>query len=183
MDKQSLIKGAGFLLLVFIAAFGGVYAGMKFREARAPAPPPAPESELKAGTSFPGTPVATPAGETADTANLVEEGGVVLFLRLDCEPCGNMVARWQELVEEGDLAGVTAVGITADDPSLVEPYREEKGLGFPIYIDPDGVFIREWKVQAVPLVVVVEPGGEIARTFSLPGDIDPDRLRREVGAA
>lgn len=183
MDKQSLIKGAGFLLLVFLAAFGGVFAGMKFREARAPAPPAMPESKLQAGTEFPATPVVTPSGQPSDTGELVADGAVVMFLRLDCQPCADMVAAWKELEEDGDLEGVRTVGITADAPALVEPYRQEKGLDFPIFVDPERAFINRWEVRAVPLVVVVGPDGEITRTFSHPRQIESDEIRREVGAA
>lgn len=184
MDKQRLIKGAAFLLLVFVAAFAGVFAGMKFREARAPqpSPPPVPE-RLQVGNEFPDVPLVSTAGEAAAGADLLDDGGVVMFLRLDCQPCGRMVSRWQELAEAGELEGVTTIGITGDEPALVEPYRQEKGLGFPIYVDPDRRFVADWGVRAVPLVVVVGPEGEITRTFSNPADIDPDEIRREAGAA
>lgn len=182
MDKQSLLRGAGFLVLVFIAAFAGVFAGMKFREARAPAVPgEVPQSKIRQGTAFPGEEVVAPEGAALSTAELVSDGAVVMFLRLDCQPCGRMVERWQELTEAGDLAGVPTVGITISNPSEIGPYRQEKGLTFPIYHDPERIFVRDWAVSSVPLVVVVEPGGQVAQTFMAPQQIDVPRIRRQVG--
>ena len=183
MDKQALIKGGGFLLLVFVAAFGGVYAGMRFRQAQAPstAEVRVPDSKLAVGEAFPDVELESPQGEAASSAALVGGGGVVMFLRLDCQPCAQMVARWSELQAAGELAGVNTVGITSGQAELVEPYREEKGLRFPIYLDPEGTFIRDWKVQAVPYVVVVGPDGAVRERFSSPADIDVDQIRGEVG--
>lgn len=181
MDKKSLARGVGFLLLVFIAAFGGVYAGMKFREARAPAAPSVPESKIQAGMEFPSEQVEEPQGAAHSTAELVSDGAVVMFLKLDCQPCGNMVARWQELAAAGDLDGVPTVGITMDAADAIPAYREEKGLDFPIYRDPERRFISEWGVSAVPLVVVVGPGGEVVETFASPQQLDPGKIRQQVG--
>jgi len=183
MDKQALIKGGGFLLLVFVAAFGGVYAGMRFRQAQAPSTAEVriPDSKLTVGQAFPDVGLRSPQGQAASSAALVDGGGVVMFLSLDCQPCAQMVARWSELEAAGELAGVTTVGITSGDPSRVEPYREEKGLRFPIYLDPERTFIRDWEVQAVPYVVVVGPDGAVRERFSSPADIDVEQIRGEVG--
>lgn len=182
MDRQSLLRGLGFLVLVFIAAFGGVFAGMKFREARAPAVgADVPESKIQQGTTFPAEQVVEPEGAVHGTSELVSDGAVVLFLRLDCQPCGRMVERWQELTDSGELAGVPTLGITISDPVEIGPYRRDKGLSFPIYHDPDGTFVQQWQVSSVPLVVVVEPGGQVARTFYAPQQIDPAEIRRQVG--
>jgi len=181
VDNKSLARGAGFLLLVFVAAFGGVYAGMKFRETRAPAPPPVPQSKILTGMEFPGEQVEEPQGAPHSTTELVSDGAVVLFLKLDCQPCGNMVARWQELVAAGELDGVPTLGITMDEADLIAPYRQEKGLQFPIYRDPTRRFVEEWAVSAVPLVVVVGPGGEVVDTFASPQQIDPGKIRQQVG--
>jgi peroxiredoxin len=184
MDKTSVAKGAGFLLLVFLAALGGVWAGLEFRNSQGP---PAgfetPASKLAVGEAFPAVALVSPAGQRTDAAALVDDGGVVMFLRLDCEPCGVMVTRWQQLQDAGELAGVPTVGITTADPSEVEPYRREKGLGFPIYVDPDGAFVRDWEVRAVPYVVVVGPDGAVRQIFSSPREIDGDEIRRQVGLA
>ncbi len=184
MDKSSIAKGAGFLLLVCAAAAAGVFAGLYVREARQPeVQVRMPETKLHVGAAFPDVELVSTAGEPAASGSLVDDGGVVMFLRLDCKPCGTMVAHWQELRDAGELAGVTTVGITGDDPSLVEPYRRDKGLSFPIYLDPDDVFVRDWEVRGVPYVVVVGPDGAVRQTFMVPDQIDTEEIRRQVGAA
>ena len=176
MDKSSIAKGAGFLLLVF--------AGLYVREARQPeVQVRMPETKLHVGDAFPDVELVSTAGEPAASASLVGDGGVVMFLRLDCKPCGDLVAHWQELEDSGELAGVTTVGITSDEPSLVEPYRRDKGLSFPIYLDPESTFIRDWEVRGTPYVVVVGPDGAVRQTFMAPQQIDTGEIRRQVGAA
>jgi peroxiredoxin len=181
VDKKSLARGAGFLLLVFVAAFGGVFAGMKFRQSQAPPAPAVPESKIQAGMEFPGEQVEEPQGAPHSTTELVSDGAVVMFLKLDCQPCGNMVARWQELVASGELDGVPTLGITMDEAERIPAYQEQKGLKFPIYRDPTRRFVEEWAVSAVPLVVVVGPGGEVVDTFASPQQIDPSKIRQQVG--
>ena len=88
MDKQALIKGGGFLLLVFVAAFGGVYAGMRFRQAQAPSAAEVriPDSKLAVGEAFPDVELQSPQGEAASSAALVDGGGVVMFLAWTASP-------------------------------------------------------------------------------------------------
>ena len=185
MNRQTLTRTAGFLLLVFVAAFGGVWAGMQFRQSQAPPAerPAIPESKLAAGMSFPGETLVEPRdGSTLDSAELVAGGAVVLFLRSDCPACGVLTERWKELDAAGDLAGVPAFGVSMEPPEQIAAYRDEKGLPFPVYQDAERRFVEAWEVRAVPLVVVVAPGGEVRETFYLPHLLDAAKIRRQVGA-
>jgi len=185
LNKQTLARTAGFLLLVFVAAFGGVWAGMKFRQSQAPpaAPPEVPQSKIVAGIDFPGERVIAPEdGSEHDTAELVAGGAVVLFLRSDCPACGEMTKRWKELAAAGDLAGVPAFGVSIEPPEQIVAYRRDKGLPFPVYQDAERRFVQQWEVNAVPLVVVVAPGGEVQQSFYFAHLLDGDEIRRQVGA-
>ncbi|HEX2251918.1 MAG TPA: redoxin domain-containing protein [Thermoanaerobaculia bacterium] len=161
MDTKNLARGAFFLLLVFVAAFGGVWAGMKFRESRAPASSAVAASNLQPGAELPDRAVVAPDGASHSTRELVAGGAVVMFLDLDCEPCGHMVTRWQEAIDEGELTGVDILGITTDAGERVPGYRSDKGLSFPIYVDPAGALFQDAEVTSVPLVVFVGPDGQV----------------------
>lgn len=185
MNRSKVARTAGFLLLVFAAAFGGVWAGSKFRQTQTPpgGPPEIPQSRIAAGTSFPAETVVAPeGGEAHDTAELVAGGAVVLFLRSDCPACGVMTERWKALAAAGELAGVPAFGVSMEPAERIAAYRAEKGLPFPVYQDPERRFVEEWEVNAVPLVVVVAPGGEVRDTFYFPDRLDGEQIRRQVGA-
>lgn len=161
MTRRDLVRGAGFLALVFVAAFAGVWAGNAFRDARLgggqqPSVPP----HLAAGAAFPAGTVVDAAGESHDLARLAAGGAVVMFLAADCGACGLTLERWQPEIEGGALAGVPILGVTSDPPERLAEYPD-KGARFPVYRDAERVFSLEHEVTGVPTVVVVGPGGEI----------------------
>lgn len=159
MTRRDLARGAGFLALVFVAAFAGVWAGTAFRDAKAPARPAA-ETDLVPGAAFPAETVVDAAGAPHDLARLAADGAVVMFLAADCGACGMTLERWQPEIEGGALAGVRVIGVTYDPPERLADYPA-KGARFPVYRDAERVFGLEHGVTAVPTVVVVAPGGEI----------------------
>jgi cytochrome oxidase Cu insertion factor (SCO1/SenC/PrrC family) len=159
MTRRDLARGAGFLALVFVAAFAGVWAGTAFRDARAPGRPAA-EAVLVPGTAFPAETVVDAAGEPHDLARLAAGGAVVMFLAADCGACGMTLERWQPEIEGGALAGVRVIGVTYDPAERLADYPA-KGARFPVYRDAERVFGLEHGVTSVPTVVVVAPGGEI----------------------
>ena len=169
-------------MLVFLAAVAGVWAGLRFRESRAPAPPPVAGSELVAGREFPDAPLAGPDGAAERAAELLAgRGGAVLFLKLDCGPCGRAVAAWQAAIDAGELEGVPVWGVTIDPPEAIVAYRAERGLTFPVYHDPGRVSVAEWGVRSVPLVVVVDRSGEIVATRTDPRQpVDGAALRELI---
>lgn len=177
MTRRDLARGAGFLALVFVAAFAGVWAGTAFRDARAPAAPPGPETDLLPGAAFPAETVIDAAGQPHDLARLAADGAVVMFLAADCGACGMTLERWQPEIEGGALAGVRVIGVTYDPPERLADYPA-KGARFPVYRDAERVFGREHGVTSVPTVVVVAPGGEIRdRWVGHRDDVDFARIR------
>lgn len=184
MSRGDVLRGAGFLALVFVVAFAGMWAGQELRSRRAPTGPGAGpggeiDSDLVTGAPFPAVRVVEPDGTARDTAELTAGGAVVLFLRADCPACGLTVDRWREAVATGALAGVPVVGITTDPAETIPAFRQAKGVPFPVYGDPDGTFAREHGVTVVPFVVAVAPGGEIReRQVGHRDDADLQRLAR-----
>ena len=69
------LRSAVFVVLVFLAALAGVWAGMGFRESRAPGPPSG-ESELVAGREFPEAALAAPDGASRRTGELLAGRGL-----------------------------------------------------------------------------------------------------------
>lgn len=177
MTRRDLARGAGFLALVFVAAFAGVWAGTAFRDARAPGGGPGHETDLLPGAAFPAEMVIDAAGQPHDLARLAADGAVVMFLAADCSACGMTLERWQPEIEGGALAGVRVIGVTYDPPERLADYPA-KGARFPVYRDAERVFGLEHGVTSVPTVVVVAPGGEIRdRWVGHRDDVDFARIR------
>jgi peroxiredoxin len=185
VTRRELVRGAGFLALVFVAAFAGVWAGNAFRDARSgggqqqPSVPP----HLAAGAAFPAETVVDAAGEPHDLARLTGDGAVVMFLAVDCGACGLTLERWQPEIEGGSLAGVPILGVTYDPPERL-PEFPAKGATFPVYRDAEGAFVQEHEVTSFPTVVVVGPGGEIRDSWvGHNADVDFARIRELVMTA
>lgn len=179
MTGRGVARGAGFLALVFAAAFAGVWAGTAFRDAGAPGRPAA-ETDLVPGSAFPSETVVDAAGQPHDLARLAAGGAVVLFLAADCGACGRTLERWEPEIEGGALAEVPVIGVTYDPPERLADYPA-KGARFPVYRDAERVFGHEHGVTAVPTVVVVGPGGEIRDHWvGHRDDVDFARIRRMV---
>lgn len=189
--RSSLARTLGFLALVFAVAFGGVYAGMKFREWRSPqhatGPSQPPEPLIAAGDEFPDVALVAESGEPAGSRELLTRtGGVVLFVEPGCPACGEAVAVWQSMLDAGRLDGLPVIGVSGSSPGALAQYRADKGLTFPVYSDPERVFLRDYEVTAVPFTVIVDATGAVRRAgYEPPTDLDPDevlRLARGDGA-
>jgi peroxiredoxin len=175
---KDLARGAGFLVLVAVAAFAGVWLGMEFRQGRQAAPPPAIESDLVPGAAFPAETVLDAAGAAHDTARLAAGGGVVMFLAADCGACGLMLESWRPQIAGGALAGVPVIGLTYDPPERLADYPA-KGADFPVYRDAEQVFGREHGVIRVPTVIVVGRDGTIRDHWAgHREDVDFERIRQ-----
>ncbi|HEX2163863.1 MAG TPA: redoxin domain-containing protein [Thermoanaerobaculia bacterium] len=176
MTRREFARGAGFLALVFVAAFGGVWAGMQLRQSRAPSPPQV-DTDLVPGAALPAGTVLDTSGQSHDLAQLAGGGGVVMFLSIDCGACGMTLEHWRPEIEGGALAGVPIIGISADRPERFAEFPA-KGATFPVYRDENRDYARDHGVSAVPFVVVVGPGGEIREQWiGHREDVDFERIR------
>lgn len=176
MAKRDLARGAGFLVLVFVAAFAGVWLGMHFRQSRAGGPPQV-DTDLVPGATLPAGTVLDTDGQSHDVAQLAADGGVLMFLSVDCGACGMTLEDWQPEIASGALAGVPIIGISADPPERFAEFPA-KGATFPVYRDANRDYAREHGVSGVPFVVVVGPGGEIREQWiGHREDVDFERIR------
>lgn len=100
---------------------------------------------------------------------LPSEGGVVLFLDMQCDPCKFLAGRWQDHIREGRIEAERVVGITPSPQDAIEPFRESLGLWFPIYADPLQAYVDQHGVDTFPWEVVV---GEDGTILGFTGDLD-----------
>jgi peroxiredoxin len=99
------------------------------------------------------------------------KGKVVLldFWASWCQPCVHMLPTLHRLHEEWHSRGVEFVGINSDGPAAtraeLEAFVSAQHFPYPVVIDGDGEVGGQYKVVALPHIVVVGRDGQVRRTF------------------
>ena len=161
-------KVLGMLALVVVVGVAGLYVGSKLRDRVRPRPAAAPAAEfmkhaLMPGAEFPDVALFDAAGTSVDCRELLDGGGVVLFLDPDCSPCTDMGRRWQHAIDE-EMVPVGRVWAVSYQPrEVLDAYAGSHGFTFPVYEDRDRVFATEYGVKHYPLEIVVGVSGFVRR--------------------
>lgn len=112
---------------------------------------PAPDFALKAtsGTNF----------------RLSEYRGevvLVTFWSSRCGECAAQLAAVSRLVDTYRSAGLAALGVNVDDDQLAAAaFALRHPVGFPMLLDPDKAVARAWRVDNLPMLLVVDRGGTV----------------------
>jgi peroxiredoxin len=131
----------------------------------------------KPGDPFPTVTLRTEAGDSTSTATLLRDGGVVLFLDLECPPCLDMARKWNRAVADG-LIPVEQVVAIADHPdAAIGRFRADNHLDIAVYRDPASDFMSRYGVSSYPLEVMVDAAGAVVHSSGNPADpIDEQML-------
>ncbi|MGH8473958.1 MAG: redoxin domain-containing protein, partial [Gammaproteobacteria bacterium] len=134
---------------------------------------------------LPARPEAQPAPEyTARVLGSTEEialaslhGRVVLLNTWAtwCSPCRKEMPAFEALYREYRDQGLEIVGVNIDEGQADEQvarYVEGKGIGFPIWRDPENRFAKRFRVLGVPETFLIDRAGMIARHWR--GRMDPN---------
>lgn len=124
--------------------------------------------------------VQTQDGKPIDLATLWRaQRVVVVFYRGHwCPHCKHQLGELEKRrVEVGNL-GATVVAVSSDSPADAAALRQQLGLGFQLYADPQLAMITRWGVDdyqngiSLPATFVVEVGGAISyrRVGAAPSD-------------
>jgi peroxiredoxin len=140
-------------------------AGVDFRAPPANAPP-APEISARLVDRTPLT-----------ASELWADRPVVLvFTASWCNRCANVHRRTAEVVDARE--GVTLLGVVpGDDAAGAREYAEELGLGYPIAVADERVWLN-YAVREPPAVVLVAPPGNVVRGW--PGGVESAVLARSL---
>ncbi|HUJ29457.1 MAG TPA: redoxin domain-containing protein [Myxococcales bacterium] len=71
----------------------------------------------------------------------------IVFRSIGDEVGRRMLRDYRDVTLALRKAGVNLCGIAQDDPSSLAFLRHERGLGFPLFADPDGSGLYQWGVQ------------------------------------
>ncbi|MGQ0593111.1 MAG: redoxin domain-containing protein, partial [Gammaproteobacteria bacterium] len=91
-----------------------------------------------------------------------------------CSPCRKEMPAFEALYRNHRDQGLAVVGVNIDEGQADEQvarYVEGKGIGFPIWRDPENRFAKRFRVLGVPETFLINREGVIVRHWQ--GPIDP----------
>lgn len=111
---------------------------------------------------------------------LADHRGTPMVINLwfsNCPPCARELADFAAVHDElGDR--VRFIGIDPfDTVEAMQRFASERGVGYPLWRDPDRDFTAAVGVVAFPVTLFVDESGRILRQT---GEIDADRLRATI---
>lgn len=83
---------------------------------------------------------------------------MVAFWATWCAPCRRELPRLSKL-------GIPLLGVTDEDPGVVEGYLKESGVKLTPVYDPGGVIRERFEVSSLPVVLLIDGEGKVLRRF------------------
>jgi peroxiredoxin len=131
---------------------------------------PAPDFALKSMT-----------GENLRLSEYRGEVVVLNFWSTDCGTCVLQMPAVQKLYEQYRDNGLQVLGINIDrNPRKAREMVEKLELAYPVLFDAERSVSREYKLNALPVVVVIDRDGAIRYTHSKYRSADRHEYRREI---
>lgn len=89
---------------------------------------------------------------------------VLYFISYTC-PINMEAAPFFKQIGEAYKGKVNFVGVIDGGPETYKEWNKEFGLKYPVLYDPDNKIIQAYKAEASPWIIVVNPSGEIEKTY------------------
>ncbi|HNR92653.1 MAG TPA: TlpA disulfide reductase family protein [Dokdonella sp.] len=100
-----------------------------------------------------------------DNVRLSEARGQVVVLSFfgsRCNPCRAQLAELDAVYRTYGPAGLTVYGISIDDDAeKARQFSASVGVGFPMLADPQKAVGREYAIDRLPTVVIVDRAGKV----------------------
>ncbi len=123
------------------------------------------------------------AGSRLSLADLKGTPVVLDFWATWCGPCAMQTPILDRLARRHRDKGLTVVGVNVsdDDPAQAARYASQKKLSYPMVVDEAGVVQREYGVNKLPGLVIIDKEGRIVhRTSGFVDEASLDRLLKDV---
>ena len=121
---------------------------------------------------------------TGENLRLSEYRGEVVVLNFWSSGCGTCVLQMptvQKLYEQYRDNGLQVLGINIDrDTRKAREMVENLDLAYPVLLDTEKSVSRQYKLDALPVVVLIDRNGAIRYTHSKYRNIDRHEYHREI---
>ena len=121
-------------------------------------------------------------GVSTNTANLRKDKVMVLkFGATWCGWCNKEIPELKKVVDEYKGKNVIVVDVDISEPAeIVRKHATEKGQNYLTLLDEDGAIARQYGIEGIPLVLVVDKQGKIVYA----GAYTPfEELKKAIDAA
>jgi thiol-disulfide isomerase/thioredoxin len=78
-----------------------------------------------------------------------------------CPPCRESLPHLNKLYKDHVGRGLSVVGITAEEPGVVEAFLQKTPVDYPIAYDPESRLTAEMGVRGIPAAFLVDAGGRV----------------------
>lgn len=158
-----LIGAAGVAFLLWSLATENRALKRQLSEIRAALAPP--QNLLGVGDLVGDTPLLGLDGDRRVLRDLVDGGGVVVFLTTTCPYCEQTLPTWGQIAAGAADRGLPFVGVSLHDESLTREYAAAHQIEWPLWVLENPLAGLDLNVQSVPYTVLVREGGTVSRAW------------------
>ncbi len=124
-----------------------------------------PVDGLQAGDSLADVPVISLDGTESALPQLVEGGGVLVFLTTTCPYCKQTLPIWADLADAYAAQGVPFAGVSFHDATATSSYVETEGLNWPLWVLTSAEDAPKVRVPNVPFTALVDAEGRVTHAW------------------
>jgi thiol-disulfide isomerase/thioredoxin len=128
------------------------------------------------GQRVPDASFVTMEGNRIRVSDFAGKPVVINFWATWCGPCKEEIPELQAAHEQYSASdGLTIIGVTDEDPGVVEPFVADNGMTFPVAYDRIGVSGSRYRVQSIPTTLFVDSEGIVMERYT--GSLGEGRLK------
>jgi peroxiredoxin len=121
-----------------------------------------------------------------DNVRLSEHRGevvIVTFWSSRCAPCSTQLAALHRSLRTYGAAGLRVFGVNVDDDqSRAVQFAGAQSVGFPLLLDPSKQVSRQYRVDSLPMTILIDRGGAIRHMHRDYGEESEGRYLQQLRA-
>ena len=102
-------------------------------------------------------------GEQIQLSKLRGKVVIIDFWATWCPPCRNSIPVLTNFFNKYRDQGLTVLGISVEDRAILEKYRDQHNISYPILLGNKEVY-RAYDIQAIPKMFIIDKKGKIRKT-------------------